>query len=320
MTDSRPARVGIVLPDAATPVLFRRALQSITSQSFGDWRLVVMEADGGTGETRRLASEILGAPDPRIEFLPPIEGEVAAGAINRGLEALGTELAIIHAECDTWAPEFLRVMTQTYDHMSAMLPGLKGAASGVAAVDESVTGGHIRIDAVRDWHPPGALADQTDGVLDIRRIVVGNPFPAIAFLFDRHVAVDLGMYDPTLPILAEWDFHQRFCLKNDVWIHAERLAFHHAEADRTDPLQVAAYGALLTNRWVRREGRAGLGTLQILQVLATPQAPSVAAASPGSAGAAVGAPTKSPTRKVKRKRGPVGEALSRLNRYRKRWI
>lgn len=316
MSDISLSTVGIVLPDARTPTLFRRALESILNQSHTDWRLVVFDTGDLPGEVERVARLVLPHEDSRISFRRA-DGAGHADCVNRGIEELETDLAIIHSESDSWAPDFLAVMLQTHMAQSRKLPGLKGIVSGVSSVEESVTGNHIRIESVADWHPPGVENDQTDGVLDIRRIVIANPFPAIAFLFDRAEAVSLGLYDPTLPILAEWDFHQRFCLKHDVWIHAERLAFHHAKADRTDPLDEAAYGALLTNRWVRREGKAGLGTLQILQVLGHTD-PAPAASQPRPATEL----EKRPARPVsgKPRKGPIARLLSSVNRRRKRWI
>lgn len=308
MTDPGPARIGIVLPDAATPVLVRRALESIASQSFRDWHLVIVET---TNASESLAEALPDPTDPRITLLPSEENEVAAAAINRGLAALETELAIIHAERDSWAPDFLHVMARTFDRMNAALPGLKGAVSGVASVEETVTGNHVRIDSVRDWLPPGLRDDLRDGVFDIRRSIAANPFPAIAFLFDRQAAIDVALYDTTLPALAEWDFHQRFCLENDVWVHTERLAFHRCATDRTDPSESAAFRALLTNRWIRREGATGLGTLQVLQALAAQGTPESSA---GGMDSDVALPSQ------KKTRGPVGDALSRFNRLRKRWV
>ncbi|SDJ70945.1 hypothetical protein [Aliiruegeria lutimaris] len=316
MPDFSTETIGIVLPRAATPTLFRRALQSIRAQSVGDWKLVIAQAPEATDDMRRVADIVLAEPDPRVSFLPDLDTETEAEAINRALESLDTELAVIHAECDSWSPDFLAVMTRTYDTKRALLPGLKGIVSGVAAVEETVSGAHITIDSVTDWHPPGCIDDLHDGVLDIRRIVVGNPFPAIAFLFDRHEAREIGFYDTTLPLLTEWEFHQRFCLRNDVWVHTERLAFHHVATDRTDPLDQAAYGALLTNRWVRREGEAGLGTLRILQALSALSSPPAIPKPPRKDDKE----TPKPHAPAKKQKGKIGTALSRLNRARKRWI
>ena len=65
MSDFSTAPVGIVLPRAGTPTLFRRALESIRNQSLGEWKLVITEAEGATDDMRRVAALVMGNDDPR---------------------------------------------------------------------------------------------------------------------------------------------------------------------------------------------------------------------------------------------------------------
>ncbi len=311
MTESRSLTVGIVLPDARILALFRRALESIAAQSHADWRLVVTDAFETPGEAARIAGLVLGRDDPRVTFQPVGDASRAA-AINLGLRALETELAVIHPEGDSWSPEFLSVMVERLAATRRRVPGLKAAVSGASSVSEEVTGAHIRIDAVTDWAAPGS-AEPCDGVLDIRRIALANPFPAIAFLFDRNAALDLGGYDETLPLHADWDFHLRFCLEHDLWTHAERLAFHHERAEDAALPEDAAYRAVLTNRWLRRTG-----DMCLLQAPDEAGAPVPAGKPEVKAGAPVAQPLEADP--AKRRKGPFGRALSNLNRARKRWI
>ena len=68
------------------------------------------------------------------------------------------------------------------------------------------------------------------------------------------------MFDASLPVLGDWDFHTRFALKHDIWIHPEYLAFYHHRVSATGALgntvhagvsRHRMYAQILRNKWIR---------------------------------------------------------------------
>ena len=102
-----------------------------------------------------------------------------------------------------------------------------------------------------------------------------NSFPPISFLYKREAFRAIGDYDPTLPVLGDWDFNIRFLQKYNIGVVPELLAnYHHRVNVRGGAAyentviagvnQHLLYDAVIRNRMLRQdlaEGRFGVGCL-----------------------------------------------------------
>lgn len=251
--------VGIVTRTKDRTVLLRRALESVLHQSHQNWHLVVVNDGGDPAPVDRLVQNILGPDDRRVRVIHHPNSLGMEAASNAGITVLDTDYAIIHDDDDSWAPEFLSVALQTLKLKQAQFPTIRGIVTRLNAVYENVTGNLIQIDRVEPWNA-GPFDLLNEGFLDLQKILVRNQFPPIAFLFDLSICKDLGMFDASLPVLGDWDFHTRFALKHDIWIHPEYLAFYHHRVSATGALgntvydgasKHRMYAQILRNKWIR---------------------------------------------------------------------
>lgn len=229
-----PFGVGIVTRTKDRAVLLRRALESVKHQTYQDWRLVVVN-DGGSAEAVDWLIEQIFRGDTRVSVIHHDVSKGMEAASNAGLATLDTEYAVIHDDDDSWAPEFLASMTSTIDRRKKTFPSIKGIACRLNNVFETVVGNEIiieRVEPFRSWH-----SDNLDeGLLSVQKMMVRNQFPPIAFMFDLPAARQIGLFDESLPVLGDWDFHTRFILKHDVWVIPEFLSFYHHRVSSTGAL------------------------------------------------------------------------------------
>lgn len=251
--------VGIVTRTKNRAVLLRRALECVKGQTYDNWRLIVVNDGGEPAPVDELVRNIFGPEENRVRI---VHNPVSLGmeaASNVGIRSLETDLAVIHDDDDSWAPEYLSVATQVFADQRAELPSVKGIVVRANAVFETVTANHIRIDKVEPWQ---AWWSDTleEGIISLPKMLVRNQFPPIAFLFDLSACKKLGMFDESLPVLGDWEYNIRFMLKYDIWVHPEYLAFYHhrtsARGELGNSVHAGAsahrrYSQLLQNKWLR---------------------------------------------------------------------
>ncbi|MEW5421064.1 glycosyltransferase [Amorphus sp. 3PC139-8] len=263
---SETCSVGIVTRTKNRPVLLRRAFESVKRQTYPHWELVVVNDGGDPDPVNRLISAVFG-DDERVRVIHHEQSQGMEAASNAGISVLGTDLAIIHDDDDSWAPEMLSVGTQILRTRNQQFPSIRGIAVGLNNVYETVSGNHIQVDNLTPWQAGPDQSLKNEGVLDLSKMLVRNLFPPIAFIFDLSICKDLGMFDDVLPVLGDWDFHIRFCSQYDVWIHPEVLAFYHHRPKASGVMgntvhaetgKHLIYNTFVRNRWLR-EGMAGAG-------------------------------------------------------------
>lgn len=222
---SETASVGIVTRTKNRAVLLRRALESVKHQTYPHWQLVVVNDGGDPGPVDELVAAIFDG-DARVSVVHHPASVGMEAASNSGLSQLGTELAVIHDDDDSWAPDMLAVATAVLRKKNAEMPSIRGVVTRVNWVLETVTANHVKIDRVELWneHSQDRLKE---GLISLTRLAMQNLYPPIAFIFDLSLARQLGGFDQNLPVLGDWDFNLRFCMEADIWIHPELLAFYH---------------------------------------------------------------------------------------------
>lgn len=291
---AEPVSVGIVTRTKNRTVLLRRALESVKNQTFDNWSLVVVNDGGEPGSVDTLVAAIFGPQETRVRVLHHDQSKGMEAASNAGLATLDTTYAIIHDDDDSWAPGFLAVMTAVVTAKRAQFPSIKGIACRLNAVFENVTANHVHIERVEPWH--ASANDQiNEGFISIQKMLVRNQFPPIAFMFDLATCKELGMFDASLPVLGDRDFHTRFVLKHDIWAHPEFLAFYHHRVTATGAMGNSIhagldvhrmYNAILRNRWFREamrnspENRILLSLISELQDTPPPSPPDTPPPSP----------------------------------------
>lgn len=247
--------VGIVTRTKNRAVLLKRALESVTKQSYNNWYLVVVNDGGACEPVDNLIKSYKKQFGDRIQVVHnPISVGMEA-ASNIGLNLLDTDYAIIHDDDDTWSPEFLSRMIKILIKEQQVLPNIQGIVCYTNRVIETVNGNLVTIEYTEPfnhWIPAGLIS--------LDRMLFENMFPPISFIFSLKICKELGGFNEMLPVLGDWDFHIRFLLKNDIWVLPEPMAFYHhrPSADGVLGNSVIAgldkhrlYRSLLTNKWLR---------------------------------------------------------------------
>ena len=231
---SKTSSVGIVMRTKNREVLLRRALESVKSQTYPHWQLVVVNDGGETASVNDLVDTIFDG-DERVTVVHHPQSVGMEAASNAGLSRLNTELGIIHDDDDTWAPNMLAVTTAALRQQNAVMPSVRGVVTRVNRVLETVVDVDVTIDKIEPWNEnsPDRLSE---GLIDLPRLARVNLFPPIAFLFDLSLCRKIGGFDQNLPVLGDWDFHLRFCMQADIWVHPEPLAFYHHRKSATGDL------------------------------------------------------------------------------------
>lgn len=302
---SETVSVGIVTRTKNRAVLLRRALESVKHQTYPHWQLVIVNDGGAAGPVDDLVAAIF-KEDRRVTVIHHPASLGMEAASNAGLDRLTTELVVIHDDDDSWAPDMLAVATAVLRKKNAEMPSIRGVVTRVNRVQETVTGHHVKIDQIQPWNE-GKVDSLREGLISLPRLAIQNLFPPIAFIFDLSMARNLGGFDKELPVQGDWDFHLRFCMEADIWVHPELLAFYHhrknASGDMGNTvvagkLKHELYNVYLRNKWLR-QAQTPLAAAMVLLREQSAQA----MLAPGH---------------QKKQKSKLGQYLSELNRLRKR--
>ncbi len=257
------AAVAIVMRTKNRPVLLARAIDDVLGQSFGDFRLVIVNDGGDRGPVDDLVSRASERAAGRVAVVHNEQSRGMEAASNIGIRASRSRYVCIHDDDDTWHPDFL---ARTVGYLEA------SADTGVMVRTEIV---HERID--------GSTVEELGREIfwaDVHRITLFemlriNRAVPISFLYRREAHDRVGYYDESLPAVGDWEFHLRFLRELTVgFIDGAPLAFwHHRRGSGGDlgnsvlarPHEHEDYDLLVRERYLKEDvSRHGLGALLYL--------------------------------------------------------
>lgn len=210
------AKVAVITRTKDRPVLLRRAIESVLGQTFDDLQLCIVNDGGDRDAVEQVVHEFAAKAAGRIVL---VHNETSSGreaAINVGVRASDSELIVLLDDDDTWDPEFLASTVSVLDD-----PAVMGVSTRSAVVYEKVSGTLIETQSAE------ILAAEIEQIT-LTEILSRNTIPTNSFVYRRSVFDELGGYDGSLPVLADWDFNIRFLVKYPVhFIDGKALAFWH---------------------------------------------------------------------------------------------
>ena len=214
------ARVAVVMRTKDRPLLLRRAVESVVSQTYGDWLLIVVN-DGGDPEMVEL---VLASFEERLrDRILVIHHPFSVGmqtASNAALACSASEFVVIHDDDDSWRPTFL-ARTVTHLDDNGWRPSSGAVVTWSTLVTEKVEAerGEIVTMSRQLFNQIGSI-----GLVDMS---IENRFPPIAFVFRRVVLEAVGPFDENHGPLGDWDFNLRVLAQFDIDVIAEPLANYH---------------------------------------------------------------------------------------------
>lgn len=256
--------VAIILRTKNRNAFLRRALASVTRQTFTDWQLVIVNDGGDATALDDLLRDAYHGEPERLTVLHHAESRGMQPALNAGIESSRSTFICVHDDDDEWEPEFLSTTVAWLEEA-----GAESRYQGVITHTMEVTE-VPDIDGVygEESRRPYIPLDE----VSLFRLGYENPFPPIAFCYRRRVWEELGGYDPRWDLVGDMEFNFRFLLRYEIGVIAEPLALYRIRKDREDDREANSVAAkrdqhkrLFTefkNRLLRGEGdapSAGLG-------------------------------------------------------------
>ena len=258
--------IAIITRTKNRTLLLERTIKSVLAQTRSDWVHVIVNDGGDPAPVDALVARHGDAYAGRVHV---IHNPVSVGmeaASNIGIRASQSRYLTIFDDDDSWSPYFLETLIKELERRQARFGSVRGVICHSMVVREKVENGRILFDSkepFNDW--------MQSSFVDLDRLAQSNSFIPNAFIFEREAALETGLYDEGLAVLGDWDFNLRFCMRYDIAVVQEMLAFHHkrpsAQGVDDDGVLVMhnthrEYRELLKNRWLRKDlASGGLGLL-----------------------------------------------------------
>ena len=193
--------VSVVLPTRDRWQLLRRALRCALRQEGVDLEVIVVD-DGSVDAT---AVELGAIADPRVRVLTcDVPGGVAA-ARNRGIDAATGEFVAFLDDDDVWAPQKLLRQVQA----------ARAAGAGFAYTGTVAAAADGRVIWAFPASPPESVLEDLHG-----HNVVGTPSCVLA---RTDLLRDVGGFDVSFAILADWDLWLRLARRTDAVVCSDAL-------------------------------------------------------------------------------------------------
>lgn len=209
-------RVAVIMRTKDRPILLQRALDSVLSQTYTDWALVVVNDGGDPEPVRQLVEARRAAFQGRVLVINNPVSTGMENASNAGVTNSASEFLVVHDDDDAWDPKFLE---RCIGHLDTSSPDVGGVVTHATVVIEDIEGDNV-IERQR-------FLFKNMEALELTRLSVENQFPPISFLFRRVVMETVGLFDGELPVLGDWDFHLRAAQRFRIDVLREPLAFYH---------------------------------------------------------------------------------------------
>jgi glycosyltransferase involved in cell wall biosynthesis len=213
------ARVSVIVPLYNKASTIERALHSISSQTFADFEVIVVD-DGSTDNGAALASAV---PDARVRVVRQANAGPGA-ARNRGVAEASCEFVTFLDADDEWLPEFLERSVTV----------LNRSEPDVAAVVSGFLEGAERRPTERRWRSRGLksgpmrLTPETSAVFVIALLAYLNPW---AMVVRRDAILRYGgFYEANCRYGEDNYLWLKLILNERVCVALEPLVVWHSEA------------------------------------------------------------------------------------------
>ena len=198
------------------PLFLTRALDSVLAQTYEDWVGIVVNDVGDHDSVDAAVAAVADRAHGRFHVVHNSVSRGREAAMNTGIHASSSTFVVIHDDDDSWAPTFLQ---ETVGYLQEHK--VSGVATRTEVVYEHIEDGVIVIER-REL----LAADKHD--LTLLDMIGRNYAPPISVLYRREIHDDIGDYDESLPVLADWDFMLRLLGRFDMgYIDGPPLAFWH---------------------------------------------------------------------------------------------
>lgn len=223
-TISTEPKVAIITRTLDRPMFLRRALESVSKQTFKDYVHIVVNDGGDTEMAMHTIEKTEQCDRSKVMLVDNIVNRGMESASNIGIRACQSKYIVIHDDDDSWEPKFLEKTVGFLEGSKGEIYG--GVITKSTYVSEEITPQGI---VIHDTKPYQGWVE----TVHIMEMAIGNFYPPIAFLFRRDIYDKIEGFDERYPVLGDWDFNLRYLLEADIGVISEYLANYH-HRDRGD--------------------------------------------------------------------------------------
>jgi glycosyltransferase involved in cell wall biosynthesis len=214
-------KVDVIIPAYNASKYLPIAIESVVSQTFEDWRILLVD-DGSTDNTAEIVAPFIERLGPKLKYIKQPNGGLP-NARNTAIRHSSAEfLALLDAD-DIWLPCRLTETLKCFENRPEV-----GLVHGfIARVDPE--GKIIDTFTHRNKHAEGKIAPY----IYMRRVDL--PCPTITFR--RKCVDDVGLFDESLRATEDRDFWVRIALRYEVGLVPKIIALYRISPDSmtTDP-------------------------------------------------------------------------------------
>jgi glycosyltransferase involved in cell wall biosynthesis len=189
MINSRPV-FSIITPTFQRPTLLRRALQSVSAQTFKDYEHIIVD-DSNELHTNQIIEEF---KDERIILYKHSEQRGAAGGYNSGLKLARGEYILFLDDDDEYLPEFLNTV---YNFFLTTGSEIGFVWSGISIVKDTERGEVEVLNKV--W--PASFPDRQSEL--VAATTIGNGY---GVCIRKECIEKTGLYDESIKMGQDADF------------------------------------------------------------------------------------------------------------------
>lgn len=269
VNDSFKNKVAVITRTKNRNLLLKRAINSVSSQTFTDWIMVICNDGGDQSTLEKCINESLD-----IKFrhkVKVIHNDKSVGmeaASNIAIRSCDSDYIVIHDDDDSWHQDFLKETVSFLDknnHYGAV-------TTRTIIVKEQIINNNVQF--ISQYQLKPNLIN-----INIHDLLIDNQFTTLSFLFKRTIYNQIGGYDENLKVLGDWDFNVKYILKADIALINQYLAYYHHRIDMTDSKNTLAnsvisqvdcyqeFRNIIENQWLRNDiknHQFGAGALAII--------------------------------------------------------
>ena len=236
-------------------IFLERAIKDVLAQSYKNWFLCIVNDGGKVSEVDKLVKKYK-SHAKQIKVIHHAKSKGMEAASNAGIKATNGELIVIHDDDDFLDRTFLQKAISYLQYFSH-LESIRGVAVETEKVLESIKNNNI----VEDRRDIMTNYDTNYRVISLSKLTRYNQIAVIGFIYKRSALRSIGMYNENFVVAGDYDFNIRFCLKYDVVILHEALAFYSFrkkvgnlsyENSVSDYKRMELYKQLLSNKNLRQ--------------------------------------------------------------------
>ncbi|ASA78486.1 glycosyltransferase [Thermococcus sp. 5-4] len=208
--------VSVIIPTYNRANLLKRAIESVISQRFEDFELIVVD-DASPDNTPEIVESI---NDTRIRYIRLKENSGGPVARNTGIKkARGKFIALLDDD-DEWLPNRLEVQVRKFENLDREFGVVYGGFYYVSQQDGKILGKRL----------PRHRGDVYEHFL--RENFIGSP----TLLIRRECFKRAGLFDPKLTSSQDWDMwlriarYYKFDYVNEIvakyYVHGRQISFN----------------------------------------------------------------------------------------------